>query len=147
MVGINSDYQCDIKYHPEKAKVVADALSRKSRQEASSVPSLEVSPMRGVSHFAVKSKLSPRYVGPYEIVEKVGVVAYCLELPTEFHGIHNVFYVSSLKKSFGNQTPMIVDPDSIPLQSNLTYEEKPMQIIDWKDKELWNCKIPLVKVL
>ena len=103
--------------------------------------------MRGVSRLGVKNKLSPRYVGPYEIVEKVRVVAYRLELPTEFHRIHNVFHMSSLKKSFGNQTPMIVDPDSIPLQPNLTYEEKPMQILDWKDKELRNRKIPLVKVL
>ncbi|KAF5462798.1 hypothetical protein F2P56_018775 [Juglans regia] len=103
--------------------------------------------MRGVSRFRVKGKLSLRYVGLYEIVEKVGAVAYRLELPTEFQEIHNVFHVSSLKKSFGNQTQVVVDPDSIHSQSNLTYDEKLIQIIDWKDKELWNRKIPLVKLL
>ncbi|XP_042974761.1 uncharacterized protein LOC122306400 [Carya illinoinensis] len=81
------------------------------------------------------------------MVEKIRAVAYHLELLIEFHEIHNVFHVSSLKKSFGNQTLAVVDPNSIPLQFRLTYEEKPLQIIDWKEEELQNCRIPLVKVL
>ena len=62
-------------------------------------------------------------------------------------GIHNVFHVSSLKKSFEKQIPTVIDTRDISLQPNLTYEEVPIQITDWKDKKLRNCKIPLVKVL
>ncbi|XP_040988927.1 uncharacterized protein LOC121236542 [Juglans microcarpa x Juglans regia] len=94
-----------------------------------------------------KGKLNPRYVGPYEILEKVGAVAYRLELPTELQGIHNIFYVSSLKKSFKKQIPTVVDTRDISLQPNLTYKEVPIQIIDWKDKELRNHKILLVNIL
>ncbi|XP_041025402.1 uncharacterized protein LOC121265804 [Juglans microcarpa x Juglans regia] len=97
---------------------------------------LKLSPMREISRFGVKGKLSPTYVGPYEILEKVGVVAYCLELLTEFHGIHNVFHMSSPKKSFGNQILAIIDAKIISLQSNVTHKERPMQIIDQKEKEL-----------
>lgn len=74
----------------------------------------------------------PRYVGPYEILEKVRAIAYHMDLPTKFYGIQNVFHVSSLKKSFGDQTLAEFDPENIPLQPNLTYEEKLVQIIDLK---------------
>lgn len=99
------------------------------------------------NQFSVKGKLSPIYVGPYEVLEIVGANEYHLEVPTKFHRIHNVFHVSSLKRSFGDQMPAVIDLESILLQSNLTYEERPIQIIDWKEKELRNRKIPLVKVL
>lgn len=62
---------------------------------------IKVSPMKWVIHFEKKRKLSPRYVRPYEIVERVGLAAYTLDLLAEFLGIHNVFHVSSFKKSFG----------------------------------------------
>ncbi|XP_041027025.1 uncharacterized protein LOC121267245 [Juglans microcarpa x Juglans regia] len=86
-------------------------------------------------------------MGPYEILEKVGAMAYRLDLPTKMLGNYNVFHVSSLKKSFEKQIPTVVETRDISLQPNLTYEEDPIQITDWKDKELWNPKIPLVKVL
>lgn len=59
---------------------------------------VKVSSMRGVTRFRKKGNLSPRYVGPYKILDKVGAVEYRLNLLPEFHGIHNVFHVSSLKK-------------------------------------------------
>lgn len=86
-------------------------------------------------------------MGLYKIMEKMRGVAYCLDLPTELSGIHNVLHLSSLRKSFGDHTLAVVDPDSIPLQLNLIYEEKLVQIINWKEKELHNGKILLVKVL
>ncbi|XP_041004062.1 uncharacterized protein LOC121249417 [Juglans microcarpa x Juglans regia] len=87
---------------------------------------LKVSPMKGVFRFGKKGKLSLRYIGPYEILEKVGVVAYRLNLPVEFQGIHNVFHVSSFKKRFVNQIPIIVDSRDISLKLDLTYEENPV---------------------
>ncbi|XP_040987688.1 uncharacterized protein LOC121235409 [Juglans microcarpa x Juglans regia] len=102
--------------------------------------------MKEVFRFGKKGKLSPRYVGPYEILERVEAVAHRLDLPAEFQGIHNVFHVSFLKKRFEKHIPTIVDTRDISLQPDQTYEEIPIQIINWKDKEFRNRKIPLVKV-
>ncbi|XP_040987720.1 uncharacterized protein LOC121235440 [Juglans microcarpa x Juglans regia] len=89
---------------------------------------LKVLSMKGVFQFGKKAKLSPRYVGAYEILQKVGAVAYRLDLPAEFQGIHNVFHVSSLKKSFEKQIPTIVDTRDISLEPDLTYEKIPILI-------------------
>lgn len=87
---------------------------------------LKVSPMKGVKRFRKKGKLSQRYIGPYQIMEKVGLVAYRIVLPEEYQKVHDVFRVSLLRKSFGNQEPRTVIPKGIKLQLNLTYEEKPI---------------------
>ena len=57
---------------------------------------MRISPWKGVLRFGKKGKLSPRYMGPYEIVERIGKVAYRLRLPLELAGIHDVFHVSML---------------------------------------------------
>lgn len=102
--------------------------------------------MKGVKRFGKKGKLSPRYVGPFQIVEKVGFVAYRVALLNYFGDVHDVFHVLSLKKSLGQQEPRFVDPERIQLQPNLTYEVVPTQIVDWKVQRLRSRTIPLVKV-
>jgi hypothetical protein len=62
---------------------------------------LKVSPIRGLRRFKVKGKLSPRFIGPCRILERVGEVAYRLELPAQLADVHDVFHISQLKKGFG----------------------------------------------
>ncbi|GKC12435.1 putative reverse transcriptase domain-containing protein, partial [Tanacetum coccineum] len=65
---------------------------------------LKVSPWKGVVRFGKKGKLAPRFVGPFEIIEKVGLVAYRLDLPKELNGVHDTFHVSNLKKCLADPT-------------------------------------------
>lgn len=69
--------------------------------------------MKRVAMFGKRGKLSPQYVGPCEIVERVGLVAYQLSLPEGLQWMHDVFHISSLKKNFGDQRVVVVDPSHI----------------------------------
>jgi hypothetical protein len=93
---------------------------------------LKVSPIRGVRRFGVKGKLAPRYVGPYQIQAKRGEVAYQLNLPESLSAVHNVFHVSQLKKCLRvpeEQLPV----EGLEVQEDLTYIEKPTQILEFAD--------------
>ncbi|KAL5546069.1 hypothetical protein UlMin_005756 [Ulmus minor] len=107
---------------------------------------LKVAPMKGVMRFGKKSKLSPRYIGPFEILEKIGKVGYKLALPSELSTVHNVFHVSMLRKYISDPSH-VLESEPIEIREDLTYEEQPVQILDRKDKALHNKVIPLVKVL
>ena len=96
--------------------------------------------------FGKKGKLSPRFIGPYEVIEKVGPVAYHLALPPELEKIHNVFHVSMLRRYRSNPSH-VVSSETIELRPNLTYEEEPVEILACEVKELRSKKISLVKVL
>ena len=107
---------------------------------------LKVSPMKGVIRIGNKNKLDPRYVGPFEILNKIGTVAYRLALPPEMDRIHNVFHVSQLRKYVPDPSN-VISYQPLQLQEDMTYVEKPIQIIDRKVKQFRNKKITLVKVL
>jgi hypothetical protein len=107
---------------------------------------LKVSPMKGVMRFDKKGKLSPRFVGPFEVKEVVGPVAYKVELPPALSRIHNVFHVSTLRKHV-HDPRHIVDFEPLQVQDDLKYEELPVQILDRKEQKLRTKTIPLVKVL
>jgi hypothetical protein len=87
--------------------------------------------MKGVKRFGVKGKLSPRYIGPFPILEKCGKVAYKLELPPSLAGVHDIFHVSQLNKCL-KALVNIVLPEVAPLETNLTYAEHPIKILDQK---------------
>jgi hypothetical protein len=92
---------------------------------------LKVSPMKGVKRFGVTGKLSPRYIGPFPILEKCGKVAYKLELPPSLAGVHNIFHVSQLKKCLKAPVDVVL-PEVAPLDTDLTYPERPIKILDQK---------------
>lgn len=93
---------------------------------------LKVSPIRDIVRFDKKWKLSPRYVGPFRILGMVGPVVYCVEVPTDLAGIHNVFHVSQLQKCV-HDPQHIISYELLDIQLNLTYEEQPIQILDRKE--------------
>ncbi|KAK6118929.1 hypothetical protein DH2020_047325 [Rehmannia glutinosa] len=107
---------------------------------------IKVSPMKGIMRCGKKGKPSPRYVGSYMIVKRIGKVAYKLELPQEMTSIHNVFHVSMLKKYVAD-TFHVLTPQTIEIDESLSYEEKPIAILDREVKKLRNKEISLVKVL
>ena len=107
---------------------------------------LRVSPLRGVKRFGVRGKLSPRFVGPFEILERIGEVAYRLAMPPALSGVHGVFHVSMLRKYVSDSTH-VLSYENLELDQDLSYEEKPVQVLDWKDKVLWSKTIALVKVM
>jgi hypothetical protein len=94
---------------------------------------LKVSPMKGVTHFGVKGKLAPRYIGLFLILKRYGPVAYRLQLPETLSAIHNVFHVSQLKKCLWvpDQTIEVKD---VALEPDLTYSEHPIRVLDQKDR-------------
>ena len=95
--------------------------------------------------FENRGKLSPRYIGPYEIVDKVGEVAYRLRLPSELANIHDVFHISMLRKYIAGPSHILKE-QPIRLKENLTYAEHPVEILDRRDQVLRNKVISLVKV-
>ncbi|GJZ73184.1 putative reverse transcriptase domain-containing protein [Tanacetum coccineum] len=105
---------------------------------------LKVSPWKGVVRFGKRSKLSPRYVGPFKIVERVGPVAYRLRLPQKLIGIHDTFHVSNLKKILADVN-LHVPLEEIKIDNGLRFEE-PIEIIDREVKKLKQSRTPIVKV-
>ncbi len=107
---------------------------------------LKVFPWKKILRFGRKGKLSPRFIGLYEIVERIKLVAYRLALPPELQKIHDVFHVSMLRK-YRSDPSHIIPTEDIEIRSGLSYEEEPVQILAREVKELRNKRVPLVKVL
>ncbi|GJU78437.1 putative reverse transcriptase domain-containing protein [Tanacetum coccineum] len=106
---------------------------------------LKVSPWKGVVRFGKKEKLAPRFVGPFEIVEKVGPVAYRLDLPEELNGVHDTFHVSNLKKCLVDPT-LQVPLDEIQVDAKLNFVEEAVEFFEREFKKLKRSRISIVKV-
>ncbi|GKD73674.1 hypothetical protein Tco_1331956 [Tanacetum coccineum] len=106
---------------------------------------LKVSPWKGVIRFGKKGKLASRYVGPFEILEKIGPVAYRLRLPEELSSMHDIFHVSNLKKCLADAN-LHVPLDEINIDKTLCFVEEPVEIMNREVKSLKHSKIPIVKV-
>ncbi|GKA07761.1 putative reverse transcriptase domain-containing protein, partial [Tanacetum coccineum] len=106
---------------------------------------LKVSLWKGVVRFRKRGKLALRYVGPFEIVECVGPIAYRLRLPYELSCIHDTFHVSNLKKCLV-ESDVQVPLKEIEIDENLRFVEEPIEIVECDVKKLKRRRIPLVKV-
>ncbi|GKV18307.1 hypothetical protein SLEP1_g28708 [Rubroshorea leprosula] len=129
-----------------RQKSYADKRRRDLEFEVGDQVFLKVSPTRGVLRFGIRGKLSPRYIGPYPILERIGEVAYKLELPRNLAGVHDVFHVSLLRK-YVLDPSHIINPEPIQLREDLTYDEHPIRILDFKERIMRKRTIRFVKVL
>ena len=89
----------------------------------------KVMPKRGVVRFGKRGKLSPRYIGPFEIFERMGIVAYQLALPPSLSSVHEVFHISMLRK-YTQDPANVVNWRGIVVDTNGTFEEGPVLIMD-----------------
>ncbi|XP_050373418.1 uncharacterized protein LOC126791060, partial [Argentina anserina] len=126
-----------------RQKSYADLKRRHVEFEIGDHVFLKVSPMRGVVRFGKKGKLAPRYVGPFEILEKVGELAYRLALPTSMSGVHNVFHISMLRKYVPDESH-VIDHSTIEVKENATFVVEPVRILDRTTKKLRRREVELV---
>ncbi|GKE57188.1 putative reverse transcriptase domain-containing protein [Tanacetum coccineum] len=139
----NNSYHASIKAAPHEAlygqkcrspicwseKSYADRRSNPLEFEVDDMVLLKVSPWKGAVRFGKRGKLSPRYIGPFKILARVGHVAYTLELPKDLKGIHSTFHVLNLKKCLA-EGDIVVPMYEIQLDYKLHMIEEPMEIVD-----------------
>ncbi|XP_071708242.1 uncharacterized protein [Rutidosis leptorrhynchoides] len=129
-----------------RQKSYADVRRKSLEFQVGDKVMLKVSPWKGVIRFGKRGKLSLRYVGPFEIIERIGPVAYRLKLPQELSGIHDAFHISNLKKCLSDDT-LVVPLEEIRIDNKLHFIEEPAEIMDREVKRLKHSSIPIVKGL
>ncbi|GJR56749.1 putative reverse transcriptase domain-containing protein [Tanacetum coccineum] len=150
----NNTYHASIKSAPfeikqrmqaarDRQKSYADLKRKPMKFQVGDRVMLKVSPWKGVVRFGKRGKLNPRHVGPFKVLEKVGSVAYKLELPQEFSRVHNTFHVSKLKKSIRDHCHSM---EGLHVDDKLHFMEEPVEIMDREVKRLKQSCIPIVKV-
>ena len=107
---------------------------------------LKVSPWKGMIRFGKHGKLNPSYIGSFDILARISLVAYKLRLPQKLNNVHSVFHVSNLKKCLSDET-LVVPLDEIEVNESLHFIEEPMEIMDREIKRTKQSRIPIVKVL
>ena len=129
-----------------RQKSYADVRRRPLEFEVGDHVFLKVMPKRGVVRFGKRGKLSPRFIGPFEILERVGNLAYRLALPPSLSGVHEVFHVSMLRR-YTPDPAHVVDWGEIEVDTDETFEEEPVCIMDSRDQVLRRKTVRLVRVL
>ena len=127
-------------------KSYADVRRRPLEFEVGDHVFLKVIPKKGVVRFSKRGKLSLRFIGPFEILERVGTVVYRLALPPSMSSVHEVFHVSMFRK-YTPDTAHVVDWEQIEVDTDGTFEKGPMCILDSRDQVLRRKTMRLVRVL
>ncbi|XP_016709129.1 uncharacterized protein [Gossypium hirsutum] len=135
-----------LKVASDRQKSYADLKRRDIECSVGDFMFLNISPWKKILRFGHKGKLSPGFIGPYQIVKHVELVTYQLELPLKLDRIHDVFHVSMLRR-YGSDPSHIVSVEDIEVRLDLTFEEQPVQVLERDVKVLRRNPIPLVKVL
>jgi hypothetical protein len=139
-----------LKIAQSRQKRYADNKCRHVTYEVGDRAYLRISPLQGVKRFGIKGKLAPRFIGPFKVLSCKGEVDYELELPEILSAIHNVFHVSQLKKCHPemSNTPLndTVPLEEVQLESDLTYEEKPLKILETTERNTRTKTIKFCKV-
>ncbi|XP_075478848.1 uncharacterized protein LOC142519703 [Primulina tabacum] len=145
-VSIVSDRDPRIKTAQSRQKSYADIRRRPLEFEVGDHVFVKIAPLKGIMRFGRKGMLSPRFIGPFEILDRIGERAYRLALPPDLDRVHNVFHVSILRKYISNSSH-VLRHEPLDLMPNLTYQEVPIQILDRKVKVLRNKEIGIIKIL
>jgi hypothetical protein len=134
-----------LKAAQDRQKSYADVRRKPLEFQVNDRVVLKVAPWKGVIRFGKRGKLSPRYIGPFEILERIGPVAYRLKLPQELSSVHDVFHISNLKKCLSEET-VVIPLEEIQVNKQLHFVETPVEIMDRELKQLRRSRIPIVKV-
>ena len=134
-----------LKEASDRQKSYADLKRRDIEYEVGDKVFLKVSPWRKILRFGQKGKLSLRFIGSYEILERIGPVAYRLALPPELTKLHDVFHVSMLRRYHSNESH-ILPVQERQVHEDFSYDEEPKTIMAREVKQLRNKQVPLVKV-
>ncbi|GJY84503.1 putative reverse transcriptase domain-containing protein [Tanacetum coccineum] len=128
----------------DRQKIYADKRRRPLEFEVGDKVMLKVAPWKGVIRFRKCGKLNPHYIGPFLIIERIGPVAYRLELPQELSRVHNVFQVCNLKKCLSDDT-LVIPLEEIQLDDKLNFVEEPVKIMNREVKQLKRSRILSLK--
>ena len=140
-----SEIRKNLKIAQDRQKSYADKRRRELNFEKGDHVYLKVSPIRGTRRFQVRVKLVPRYIGPFPVIQRMGFVAYKLQLPEEMSDVHNVFHVSQLKKCLRVPEEQVA-PDTLDLQDDLRYQEVPVKILDTVTRKTRTSSITVCRV-
>ena len=135
-----------MKTSQDRQKSYADKRRRLLEFEQGDHVFLRVTPTTGVGRALKSKKLTPKFIGPYQISARIGPVAYRIALPPILSNIHDVFHVSQLRKYLADPSH-VIEPDTIQLKDNLSFEVPPVRIDDRKIKRLRTKDVSLVKVI
>nr|GFA76841.1 putative reverse transcriptase domain-containing protein [Tanacetum cinerariifolium] len=129
----------------DRQKSYADLKRKPMEFQVGDKVILKVFPWKGVVRFGKWGKLNPKYVGPFKVLERVGDVAYKLDLSEELSRVHNTFHVSNLNNCHADE-PLAVPLDGLHFNGKLYFVEEPVEIVDREVKRLKRSQIQLVKV-
>jgi hypothetical protein len=107
---------------------------------------LKVSPTKGVQRFGVKWKLAPRNIGPYEVIEVCGPVAYRIQLPKRFSAVHNVFYLTQLKKGMSVLENEVITEANAWIEPDYSLIEHPLRVLDLKERKTRRYTVRMYKI-